>query len=60
MPLPVFKLIGDLSVDTGTWFRDMHEKVESWVHTSKSLTRKRKRRGWTMLLPRRSMSWSAV
>ncbi len=24
MPLPVFKLIGDLSVDTGTWFRSMN------------------------------------
>jgi fumarate reductase iron-sulfur subunit len=35
MPLPVFKLIGDLSVDTGTWFRGMNEKVQSWVHTSK-------------------------
>ena len=23
MPLPVFKLVGDLSVDTGTWFRGM-------------------------------------
>lgn len=36
MPLPVFKLIGDLSVDTGTWFRAMNEKVESWVHTDKN------------------------
>jgi fumarate reductase iron-sulfur subunit len=35
MPLPVFKLIGDLSVDTGTWFRHMNEKVQSWVHTDK-------------------------
>jgi fumarate reductase iron-sulfur subunit len=35
MPLPIFKLIGDLSVDTGTWFRAMYEKVESWVHTDK-------------------------
>jgi fumarate reductase iron-sulfur subunit len=35
MPLPVFKLIGDLSVDTGTWFRGMNEKVQSWVHTSR-------------------------
>jgi len=35
MPLPVFKLIGDLSVDTGTWFRGMNEKVGSWIHTSK-------------------------
>lgn len=33
LPLPVFKLIGDLSVDTGTWFRAMNEKVESWIHT---------------------------
>jgi fumarate reductase iron-sulfur subunit len=31
-PLPVFKLIGDLSVDTGTWFRAMAERVESWIH----------------------------
>ncbi len=35
MPLPVFRLIGDLSVDTGTWFRAMNEKVGSWIHTSK-------------------------
>jgi fumarate reductase iron-sulfur subunit len=35
MPLPVFKLIGDLSVDTGTWFRAMNERVQSWVHTDK-------------------------
>ncbi len=35
MPLPVFKLVGDLTVDTGTWFRRMYGKVESWVHTSK-------------------------
>lgn len=35
MPLPVFKLVGDLTVDTGTWFRDMYGRVESWVHTSK-------------------------
>ncbi len=31
-PLPVFKLIGDLSVDTGTWFRAMADRVESWIH----------------------------
>ena len=31
-PLPVFKLIGDLSVDTGTWFRAMAEQVAGWVH----------------------------
>ncbi len=36
LPLPVFKLIGDLSVDTGTWFRAMNEKVESWIHSRES------------------------
>ncbi|MBP8645892.1 MAG: fumarate reductase iron-sulfur subunit [Syntrophobacteraceae bacterium] len=35
MPLPIFKLIGDLSVDTGTWFRGMNERVQSWIHTNK-------------------------
>ena len=34
MPLPVFKLIGDLSVDTGTWFRATNEKIGSWIHTN--------------------------
>jgi fumarate reductase iron-sulfur subunit len=31
-PLPVFKLIGDLSVDTGTWMRAMSERLQTWVH----------------------------
>ena len=31
-PLPVFRLIGDLSVDTGVWFRQMAEKTQAWVH----------------------------
>lgn len=35
-PLPVFKLVGDLSVDTGTWFRDMVEKTEGWIHAKTS------------------------
>jgi len=35
LPLPVYKLIGDLSVDTGAWFRAMYQKTESWVHTKK-------------------------
>jgi fumarate reductase iron-sulfur subunit len=35
LPLPVFKLVGDLSVDTGAWFRNMNEHVESWIHTDK-------------------------
>ena len=35
-PLPVFKLIGDLSVDTGTWFRAMAERTEAWVHEKRA------------------------
>jgi fumarate reductase iron-sulfur subunit len=34
-PMPFFKLLGDLSVDTGVWFRDVAQKLESWVHTGK-------------------------
>ena len=32
LPLPVFELIGDLSVNTGKWMRAMSERLESWVH----------------------------
>lgn len=35
MPLPVFKLLGDLSVDTGSWFRDVSLRTEAWIHTDK-------------------------
>ncbi|NLK66307.1 MAG: fumarate reductase iron-sulfur subunit [Campylobacteraceae bacterium] len=35
MPLPVFDLIKDLSVNTGKWMAKMNERVESWVHTTK-------------------------
>ena len=35
-PLPVFKLVGDLSVDTGTWFREMAEQTEAWVHAKQA------------------------
>jgi fumarate reductase iron-sulfur subunit len=31
-PLPVFELIGDLSVNTGKWMRAMSERLEAWVH----------------------------
>jgi fumarate reductase iron-sulfur subunit len=31
-PLPVFELIGDLSVNTGKWMRTMSEKLEAWLH----------------------------
>ncbi|MDH3546476.1 MAG: fumarate reductase iron-sulfur subunit [Gammaproteobacteria bacterium] len=35
-PLPVFKLLGDLSVDTGTWFRQMVEKSKAWIHAEQA------------------------
>jgi fumarate reductase iron-sulfur subunit len=35
-PLPVFKLVGDLSVDTGTWFREMVESTEAWIHAKEA------------------------
>ncbi|MDP2949704.1 MAG: fumarate reductase iron-sulfur subunit [Chloroflexota bacterium] len=34
-PLPFFRLIGDLSVDTGSWFAQMAGRVQSWVHTTR-------------------------
>jgi fumarate reductase iron-sulfur subunit len=30
-PLPAFRLVGDLSVDTGSWFRGMSERVQGWI-----------------------------
>lgn len=35
MPLPVFSLIKDLSVNTGKWMANMDKRVESWIHTTK-------------------------
>ena len=32
-PLPVFELVGDLSVNTGKWMRAMSERLETWVHS---------------------------
>jgi len=31
-PLPVFELIGDLSVYTGKWMRGTNERLETWIH----------------------------
>ena len=31
-PLPVFELIGDLSVYTGNWMRGLNERLEAWIH----------------------------
>lgn len=36
LPLPFFRLIGDLSVDTGSWFREMGQRVRSWIHSNGS------------------------
>ncbi|WP_291320541.1 fumarate reductase iron-sulfur subunit [Desulfonatronospira sp.] len=36
MPLPGFRLVGDLSVDTGAWFRSMNERLRSWIHTDEN------------------------
>jgi len=35
-PLPVFELIGDLSVNTGKWMRGMSERLQAWVHQQES------------------------
>ena len=35
-PLPVFELIGDLSVNAGKWMRAMSESLETWVHSAKA------------------------
>jgi len=32
-PLPGFELIGDLSVNTGKWMRNMSEHLETWIHS---------------------------
>ncbi|OBV29688.1 succinate dehydrogenase/fumarate reductase iron-sulfur subunit [Helicobacter sp. CLO-3] len=37
MPLPAFKLIKDLSVNTGEWFAGMTKRVESWVHSNEKV-----------------------
>lgn len=33
-PMPAFKLLKDLSVDTGNWMNEMSKRVESWIHTN--------------------------
>jgi len=35
-PLPVFELIGDLSVNTGSWMRAMSERLQTWVHSERT------------------------
>ena len=63
-PLPVFKLIGDLSVDTGTWFRNTGKKIESWIHTNKNLMKTPRKNAWTTPLRTRfsnlTAAWNAA
>jgi succinate dehydrogenase iron-sulfur subunit len=33
-PLPIFELIGDLSVNTGKWMRQMSERLQAWVQAN--------------------------
>ncbi len=33
-PLPVFELIGDLSVNTGKWMRGTSERLQTWIHAN--------------------------
>lgn len=35
-PLPMFELIGDLSIFTGKWMRGMNERLETWIHTKEN------------------------
>ena len=35
-PLPVFELIGDLSVFSGKWMSEMTSRLETWVHEEKA------------------------
>jgi fumarate reductase iron-sulfur subunit len=36
-PLPIFELIGDLSVYTGNWMRGLNERLETWIHDEKEV-----------------------
>ena len=31
-PMPVFELIGDLSINTGKWMSAMNNRLETWIH----------------------------
>jgi fumarate reductase iron-sulfur subunit len=31
-PLPLFELIGDLSIYTGKWMNGLNERLETWIH----------------------------
>jgi fumarate reductase iron-sulfur subunit len=35
-PMPVFELIGDLSVNTGKWMSGMNDRLETWIHSKEA------------------------
>jgi len=35
-PLPLFKLIKDLSIFTGEWMRGLNERLETWIHVQEA------------------------
>jgi fumarate reductase iron-sulfur subunit len=37
MPLPVFELIGDLSVNTAKWMQNMTQQIEGWIVTNETV-----------------------
>lgn len=42
-PLPTFELIGDLSINTGKWMREMTERLEAWVQAGQAQVDLRRR-----------------
>ena len=36
-PLPLFELIGDLSIYTGKWMRHLNEHLETWIHDKEAV-----------------------
>ena len=35
LPMPFFRLLGDLSVDTHEWFRGLDARIRAWIHNGK-------------------------
>lgn len=42
LPLPIFKLVGDLKVDTGVWFKALNTRIGSWIHSNQLFDHKKK------------------
>jgi succinate dehydrogenase/fumarate reductase iron-sulfur protein len=61
-PLPVFELIGDLSVNTGKWMRGMSERLQTWVQAQETAGRPAasSKPAWTPSWPTKSTSLTAA